>query len=191
LHQECGRPAVNSTRTKARKHANVAISQAQARRRAARGSAPVRHLPLVGRPHVDNDAVPAHMRPLLPVCRLERHYSTRPEERRFRLFNDNPPRTYRLPTAGTYRQRREAPIDRSSPKCFRTLVVKIEKTNSNSTRDFSKRINFNRVDPFVGSTLVVKIKKNRNPLRAFTEDKENIILLPVDWGLSSLLIVYF
>ena len=35
-----------------------------------------------------------------------------------------------------------------------------------------------------GSTLVVKIKKNRNPLRAFTEDKENIILLPVDWGLS-------
>ena len=67
------------------------------------------------------------------------------------------------------------------PKCFRTLVVKIEKTNSNSTGDFSKRINFNRVDPFIGSTLVVKIKKNRNPLRAFknkaTEDKDNIILL--------------
>jgi hypothetical protein len=32
-------------------------------------------------------------------------------------------------------------------------------------------------------TLVVKIKKSRNPLRAFkknaTEDKENIVLLPV------------
>jgi hypothetical protein len=53
------------------------------------------------------------------------------------------------------------------PRCFRTLVVKIEKTNSNSTRDFSKRINFNRVDLFVWSTLVVKIKKRRNPLRAF------------------------
>ena len=50
------------------------------------------------------------------------------------------------------------------PKCFRTLVVKIEKTNSNSTRDFSKRMNFTRVDPFVWSTLVVKIKKRRNPL---------------------------
>ncbi len=40
-----------------------------------------------------------------------------------------------------------------------------------------------------GSTLVVKIKKSRNPLRAHkkkaTEDKENIILLPVDSGLSS------
>jgi hypothetical protein len=48
------------------------------------------------------------------------------------------------------------------PRCFRTLVVKIEKTNSNSTRDFSKRINFTRVDLFVWSTLVVKIKKRRN-----------------------------
>jgi hypothetical protein len=56
------------------------------------------------------------------------------------------------------------------PKCFRTLVVKIEKTNSNSTRDFSKRINFNRVDPFIGSTLVVKIKKNRNPLFFFLQE---------------------
>ena len=52
------------------------------------------------------------------------------------------------------------------PRCFRTLVVKIEKTNSNSTRDFSKRINFTRVDLFVWSTLVVKIKKRRNPLRS-------------------------
>jgi len=40
-----------------------------------------------------------------------------------------------------------------------TRRVKIEKTNSNSTRDFSKRINFTRVDLFVWSTLVVKIKK--------------------------------
>jgi hypothetical protein len=56
------------------------------------------------------------------------------------------------------------------PKCFRTLVVKIEKTNSNSTGDFSKRINFNRVDPFIGSTLVVKIKKNRNPLFFFLQE---------------------
>ena len=65
------------------------------------------------------------------------------------------------------------------------FVVKIEKTNSNSTRDFSKRITFTTVDPFVWSTLVVKA---RNPLRSLkkkaTEDKENIILLPVDWGLS-------
>ncbi len=77
------------------------------------------------------------------------------------------------------------------PKCFRTLVVKIEKTNSNSTRDFSKRINFTTVDPFVWSTLVVKIKKTQEStpsvLKRITEDKENIILLillPVDWGLS-------
>jgi hypothetical protein len=38
------------------------------------------------------------------------------------------------------------------------------------------------------STLVVKIKKSRNPLRAFkkkaTEDKENIVLLPVASPLS-------
>jgi hypothetical protein len=47
------------------------------------------------------------------------------------------------------------------PRCFRTLVVKIEKTNSNSTRDFSKRINFTRVHLFVWSTLVVKIKKTQ------------------------------
>ena len=47
------------------------------------------------------------------------------------------------------------------PRCFRTLVVKIEKTNSNSTRDFSKRIIFTRVDLFVWSTLVVKIKKTQ------------------------------
>jgi len=35
-----------------------------------------------------------------------------------------------------------------------------------------------------GSTLVVKIKKTQNPLRAFLKNKENIILLPVDSGLS-------
>jgi len=56
----------------------------------------------------------------------------------------------------------ERPIDPEFPKCFRTLVVKIEKTNSNSTRDFSRRINFTRVDPFVWSTLVVKIKKTES-----------------------------
>ncbi len=71
------------------------------------------------------------------------------------------------------------------PKVFPDSCVKIEKTNSNSTRDFSKRINFTRVDPFVWSTLVVKIKKRRNPLRAYNRDKEDIILLPVDWGLSA------
>ena len=67
------------------------------------------------------------------------------------------------------------------PRCFRTLVVKIEKTNSNSTRDFSKRINFTRVDPFVWSTLVVKIKKTQESTPSV---KENIILLPVDSPLS-------
>jgi hypothetical protein len=40
------------------------------------------------------------------------------------------------------------------------VVVKIEKTNSNSTRDFSKGL-ISRVDPFVWSTLVVKIKKTQ------------------------------
>jgi len=55
--------------------------------------------------------------------------------------------------------RREGRNELEFPRCFRTLVVKIEKTNSNSTRDFSKRINFTRVDLFVWSTLVVKIKK--------------------------------
>jgi hypothetical protein len=45
---------------------------------------------------------------------------------------------------------------RELAKCFQTLVVKIEKTNSNSKKDQSKRINFTRVDPFVWSTLVVK-----------------------------------
>ena len=45
--------------------------------------------------------------------------------------------------------RQRGPNRPEFPKCFRTLVVKIEKTNSNSTRDFSKRINFTRVDPFV------------------------------------------
>jgi hypothetical protein len=39
------------------------------------------------------------------------------------------------------------------PRCFRTLVVKIEKTNSNSTRDCSKRINFTRVDLLFGQLL--------------------------------------
>ena len=45
---------------------------------------------------------------------------------------------------------------RGSPKCFRTLVVKIKKTNSesNSRRDFSKRINFTRVDPFVWDRVI-------------------------------------
>jgi len=59
------------------------------------------------------------------------------------------------------------------PRCFQTLVVKIAKTNSNSTRDFSKRINFTRVDPFVWSTLVVKIKKRRNPLVLVMPKKNN------------------
>ena len=62
--------------------------------------------------------------------------------------------------------KREGRNEVEFPRCFRTLVVKIEKTNSNSTRDFSKRINFTRVDLFFWSTLVVKIKKRRNPLRA-------------------------
>jgi hypothetical protein len=46
-----------------------------------------------------------------------------------------------------------------SSQSVRTLVVKIKKTNSNSTRDFSKRINFTRVDPFLWVNSVVKIKK--------------------------------
>ncbi len=75
------------------------------------------------------------------------------------------------------------------PRCFRSLVVKIEKTNSNSTRDFSKRINFTRVDLFVWSTLVVKIQKMQEStpiiLKRITEDKEDIILLPVASPLSS------
>jgi hypothetical protein len=75
------------------------------------------------------------------------------------------------------------------PRCFRTLVVKIEKTNSNSTRDFSKRINFTRVDLFVWSTLVVKIQKMQEStliiLKRITEDKEDIILLPVASPLST------
>ena len=64
-----------------------------------------------------------------------------------------------------------------------TEFVKIEKTNSNSTRDFSKRINFTRVDPFVWSTLVVKIKKTQESTPSVlvmpkknNRDKENIIL---------------
>jgi len=80
------------------------------------------------------------------------------------------------------------PESTGAPKVFPDSVVKIEKTKSNSTRDFSKWINFTRVDPFVWSTLVVKIKKTQEStpsfLKKITEDKENIILLPVDWGLS-------
>jgi len=49
------------------------------------------------------------------------------------------------------RPRREGRNEVEFPRCFRTLVVKIEKTNSNSTRDFSKRINFTRVDLFFWS----------------------------------------
>ena len=63
----------------------------------------------------------------------------------------------RLSTRGAREPEKRAEF----PRCFRTLVVKIEKTNSKSTRDFSKRINFTRVDPFVWSTLVVKIKKTQ------------------------------
>ncbi len=77
--------------------------------------------------------------------------------------------------------RREGRNEVEFPRCFRTLVVKIEKTNSNSTRDFSKRINFTRVDLFVWSTLVVKIKKTQEStpsvIKESNEDKENIILL--------------
>jgi hypothetical protein len=47
------------------------------------------------------------------------------------------------------------------PRCFRTLVVKVKKSNSNSTRDFSKGINLKNVHPRVGSTFVVKIKKTQ------------------------------
>jgi len=64
------------------------------------------------------------------------------------------------------------------PRCFRTLVVKIEKTNSNSTRDFSKSINFTRVDLFVWSTLVVKIKKRRNPLHILGEHNFTTVVSP-------------
>jgi hypothetical protein len=57
------------------------------------------------------------------------------------------------------------------PKCFRTLVVKIEKTNSNCTRDFSKRINFTRVDPFV---WVNSCRKSRIPLRSLKKKATRI-----------------
>ena len=63
----------------------------------------------------------------------------------------------------------------SSQSVSGLFVVKIEKTNSNSTRDFSKRINFTRVDPFVWSTLVVKAGIHS----ILKRNKENIILLPV------------
>jgi hypothetical protein len=68
------------------------------------------------------------------------------------------------------------------PRCFRTLVVKIEKTNSNSTRDFSKSINFTRVDLFVWSTLVVKIKKRRNPLHILGEHNFTTVVSPLSLG---------
>jgi hypothetical protein len=66
------------------------------------------------------------------------------------------------------------------PRCFRTLVVKIEKTNSNSTRDFSKSTNFTRVDPFVWSTLVVMIKKRRNP-RVLGEHNFTTVVSLLSW----------
>ena len=92
------------------------------------------------------------------------------------------------PPQTNFHHGRRGPNRPEFPKCFRTLVVKIETTNSNSTRDFSKRINFTRVYLFVWSTLVVKIQKMQEStpiiLKRITEDKEDIILLPVASPLS-------
>ena len=95
--------------------------------------------------------------------RLQRYRPTSRARRRTRGAGVCPPRPSPPAAAGAVFDRvgRRGPNRPEFPKCFRTLVVKIEKTNSNSTRDFSKRINFTRVDLFVWSTLVVKIKKTQ------------------------------